>query len=114
MLIREKIVKLLTLMATAVIFSGCSLLPASRAQRAADEAATPTPIPTPIVAFKPTYEVQRGEIVDELYLTALSRRPTAAEKNRSLAHIDGATDKTKGVEDVLWAILNSKEFMFNH
>lgn len=66
MLIREKIVKLLTLLATAVIFSGCSLLPASRAQRASDEAATPTPIPTPVVPVKPTYEVQRGEIVDEL------------------------------------------------
>ena len=66
MLMREKIVKLLTLLATAVVFSSCSLLPASRSQQAADEAATPTPIPTPVVPVKPTYEVQRGEIVDEL------------------------------------------------
>lgn len=63
---REKIVKLLTLLATAVVFSSCSLLPASRSQQAADEAATPTPIPTPVVPVKPTYKVQRGEIVDEL------------------------------------------------
>jgi hypothetical protein len=55
-----------------------------------------------------------SDIVDELYLTALSRRPTAAEKKRALAHVESAADKTKGVEDVLWAILNSKEFMFNH
>jgi multidrug efflux pump subunit AcrA (membrane-fusion protein) len=41
-------------------------LPASRSQQAADEAATPTPIPTPVVPVKPTYKVQRGEIVDEL------------------------------------------------
>ena len=54
------------------------------------------------------------DIIDELYLTALSRRPTAAEKKRALAHAEGAADKTKGIEDVLWAILNSKEFMFNH
>ncbi|MFZ4658046.1 MAG: efflux RND transporter periplasmic adaptor subunit [Caldilineaceae bacterium] len=59
-------VKLLTLLATAVVFSSCSLLPASRSQQAADEAATPTPIPTPVVPVKPTYKVQRGEIVDEL------------------------------------------------
>ncbi len=63
---REKIVKLLALLATAVVFSSCSLLPASRSQQAADEAATPTPIPTPVVPVKPTYKVQRGEIVDEL------------------------------------------------
>ncbi|MEZ4729315.1 MAG: HlyD family efflux transporter periplasmic adaptor subunit [Caldilineaceae bacterium] len=65
-MIRENIVKLLTLMATAVVFSGCSLLPASRTERAAAEAATPTPIPTPVVPVKPTYKVQRGEIVDEI------------------------------------------------
>jgi multidrug efflux pump subunit AcrA (membrane-fusion protein) len=63
---REKMVKLLTLLATAVVFSSCSLLPASRSQQAANEAATPTPIPTPVVPVKPTYKVQRGEIVDEL------------------------------------------------
>jgi multidrug efflux pump subunit AcrA (membrane-fusion protein) len=48
------------------VFSSCSLLPASRSQQAADEAATPTPSPTPVVPVKPTYKVQRGEIVDEL------------------------------------------------
>lgn len=66
MLIREKIIKVLTLMATAVVFSSCSLLPASRTERAAAEAATPTPIPTPVVPIKPTYQVQRGEIVNEI------------------------------------------------
>jgi multidrug efflux pump subunit AcrA (membrane-fusion protein) len=63
---REKMVKLLTLLTTAVVFSSCSLLPTSRSQQAADDAATPTPIPTPVVPVKPTYEVQRGEIVDEI------------------------------------------------
>ncbi|MBX3015035.1 MAG: HlyD family efflux transporter periplasmic adaptor subunit [Caldilineaceae bacterium] len=63
---REKFVKLLALMATVVVFSSCSLLPASRSERAAAEAATPTPIPTPVVPVKPTYKVQRGEIVNEI------------------------------------------------
>lgn len=49
-----------------IVFSGCSLLPANRTQRAAAEAPTPTPIPTPVVPVKPTYKVQRGEIVDEI------------------------------------------------
>lgn len=67
MLIRENIAKLLTLLTlAATVFSGCSLLPASRAERAAADAPTPTPIPTPIVPVKPTYTVKRGEIVDEI------------------------------------------------
>ncbi|MDB5310970.1 MAG: hypothetical protein JWO38_5172 [Gemmataceae bacterium] len=54
------------------------------------------------------------EIVAELYLTAYSRPPTSVELNRTLDYIATAADKHKAVEDVLWAILNSKEFMFNH
>jgi hypothetical protein len=54
------------------------------------------------------------EVVEELYLTAYSRRPTDAERSRTAKYIDTAADKPKAVEDVLWAILNSKEFMFNH
>ncbi|MEZ4618115.1 MAG: efflux RND transporter periplasmic adaptor subunit [Caldilineaceae bacterium] len=53
-------------MATFIVLSGCSLLPANRTQRAAAEAPTPTPIPTPVVPVKPTYKVQKGEIVDEI------------------------------------------------
>ena len=54
------------------------------------------------------------EMIDELYLTAFSRKPTSVELNRVKEYIESATDKQKAVEDVLWAILNSKEFMFNH
>lgn len=54
------------------------------------------------------------EMVTELFLTALSRPPSSAELSRTLAYIDAAKDKQKAIEDVLWVILNSKEFMFNH
>lgn len=50
----------------AAIVSGCALLPAGRSQRIADEAPTPTPIPTAIVPRRPTYTVQAGEVVKEL------------------------------------------------
>ena len=55
-----------------------------------------------------------AEAIDELYLAALSRLPTGAEKNKTLAYVDGLANKQQGLEDVLWALLNSKEFMFNH
>jgi hypothetical protein len=54
------------------------------------------------------------DMIEELYLVAYSRRPTEAELNRTLAYVDAAKDKQRAVEDVLWVILNSKEFMFNH
>ncbi len=53
-------------------------------------------------------------MIDELYLTALSRRPTAAERKRLTEYIESAKDKQRAVEDVLWAVLNTREFMFNH
>lgn len=41
-------------------------MPTGRSDRTASEAPTPTPIPTAIVPTKPTYKVQKGEVVDEL------------------------------------------------
>jgi hypothetical protein len=55
-----------------------------------------------------------AEAIEELYLSALSRPPTDAEKNKTVSYIDQQTNKQQAMEDVLWALLNSKEFMFNH
>jgi hypothetical protein len=55
-----------------------------------------------------------GEIIDELYLTALGRLPTSTEWKRLNEHIEKAKDKQRAVEDALWAILNTREFLFNH
>ncbi|HUS36470.1 MAG TPA: DUF1553 domain-containing protein, partial [Verrucomicrobiae bacterium] len=55
------------------------------------------------------------EIVGELYLAALSRGPTPGELTIARAAFTGkgATRQT-ATEDVLWALLNSPEFVFNH
>ncbi|MCC6168658.1 MAG: efflux RND transporter periplasmic adaptor subunit [Caldilineaceae bacterium] len=50
----------------ATLLGGCALLPAANTDRSTDGLPTPTPIPTAIVPTKPTYQVQRGEIVNEL------------------------------------------------
>ncbi|MBN1994860.1 MAG: efflux RND transporter periplasmic adaptor subunit [Anaerolineae bacterium] len=47
--------------------TGCSLLPQNqRSQAVVQLGPTPTPIPTPIVPTKPTYQVQRGEVVEKV------------------------------------------------
>ena len=63
---RRQITQCMSLLFVTIMFSSCALLPTGRSDRAASEAPTPTPIPTAIVPTKPTYKVQKGEVVDEL------------------------------------------------
>ena len=48
----------------------------------------------------------------EIYLAALSRRPTAEEESFVLQKLGSYTNKQQAWEDVLWAIVNAKEFQF--
>jgi hypothetical protein len=56
------------------------------------------------------------KVIDEAYLSALSRFPTKIEKQKILKVLAAATAKDRRValEDMYWAILSSKEFLFNH
>ena len=54
------------------------------------------------------------EIIEDLYLRCFSRKPTEEEKKQLLATVDPEEDKKTALEDVFWALLNSKEFIFNH
>ncbi len=51
------------------------------------------------------------EILDELYLAALSRLPTERERRGAADLLARAEDRRAAWEDVLWALLNSKEFL---
>lgn len=61
-------------------------------------------------------------IINHLYLAALSRRPEKDEINRLLSVMNESKEAAKNlrdarrqaVEDLVWAVLTSKEFMFNH
>jgi hypothetical protein len=54
------------------------------------------------------------DIIDELYIRCLSRKPLPAEEVKLEATMAAEPDKKKALEDVFWALLNSREFMFNH
>jgi hypothetical protein len=55
-----------------------------------------------------------AQILDELYIRCLSRKPTEEEKTHLIALIGSEKDVKTALEDVFWAMLNSREFMFNH
>lgn len=62
--------------------------------------------------------------ITDLYHIALSRDPNAQEVRFAHAHLDKKTagktgdeafkGKKEAYEDILWALLNTKEFLFNH
>jgi hypothetical protein len=55
-----------------------------------------------------------GEAIDDLYLAALARYPGTEEKQQALRYLATKKDLRLGLEDLTWALLNSREFMFNH
>jgi len=54
------------------------------------------------------------QALDRLYVRCLSRYPTEAERAELLAAINASPSPKEGLEDIFWAILNSREFVFNH
>jgi hypothetical protein len=56
------------------------------------------------------------DMLNELYLASVSRLPAEGEVSAALEHVRKAKpeDKRKAWEDVQWALVNSKEFLFRH
>ena len=54
------------------------------------------------------------EIINTLYLAALSREAAEAEMKAAKGHLSNTEDRRQALEDIGWAILNSKEFLFQH
>ena len=53
-------------------------------------------------------------IVDHLYISCLSRAPTETERDIVSEILSTTDDRQTALDDLFWALLNSKEFMFNH
>jgi hypothetical protein len=55
-----------------------------------------------------------AEIINLLYQAALSRPALPQELETAAAHIKASEDRVRALEDVAWAVINSKEFLFQH
>lgn len=59
-------------------------------------------------------EPDDAKAVEMIFLASLSRKPNDAELAAVLAALDGAENREAALQDVFWAVLNTKEFAFNH
>ena len=57
-----------------------------------------------------------GDIIDEAYLLCLSRRPSVAERKRlqNIFEVAPETERRGVAEDLFWALMTSREFLFQH
>jgi hypothetical protein len=56
-----------------------------------------------------------AQLLDDAYLAALARLPTERERERfERAFAEAGADRRAALEDTYWALLSSREFLFNH
>ncbi len=54
------------------------------------------------------------EVVERIYLRCFSRKPTEGEMVDLMKSIQESPNEAQGLQDIFWAVLNSREFIFNH
>lgn len=54
------------------------------------------------------------QVIDRIFVRCLSRSPSATELEQLTKTVAEADDKAIALEDIFWAVLNSREFVFNH
>jgi hypothetical protein len=54
------------------------------------------------------------QVIEQMYLRCFSRQPTESETQSLMESVNAAENKQEALEDVFWALLNAKEFVFNH
>ena len=54
------------------------------------------------------------DVIQRLYLVALSRRPDTEELRRMTEYVRKQPNPRQGYGDIVWALLNSSEFSLNH
>jgi hypothetical protein len=54
------------------------------------------------------------DLIEDLYLASLSRPPTAAELASALKYLQAGSSRAARAQDLLWALVNSKAFLYNY
>ncbi len=52
-------------------------------------------------------------LIEELYLSTLSRLPSASELDKGMTYLRSGDQRAARAQDLLWALVNSKAFLYN-
>lgn len=55
-----------------------------------------------------------ADILKDIYLSALARLPSASAAESLISHVANSSDRRRAWEDILWTVLNSQEFIYQH
>jgi hypothetical protein len=58
-------------------------------------------------------KLSQEELVRQAYLRVLSRVPDGREVGVAMSYLKDAPDTSAGLRDLMWALLNTKEFVIN-
>ena len=57
--------------------------------------------------------LSNDKLIEEIFLSVVSRMPSAKEKQNAISHITKAANRSEGAQDLMWALINSPAFLFN-
>ena len=55
-----------------------------------------------------------ASVAEELYVSVLNRIPTGEETAEVTAYLEAVSERDPAVQEIVWALLASAEFRFNH
>ncbi len=58
--------------------------------------------------------LDRKSLIDQVWLRTVGRCPTSAEQQRANQQLASSETLAGGIADLMWAMLNTKEFLLNH
>ena len=67
-----------------------------------------------LIATRLSEKVAVPKIIEEIYIRCLTCRPTQKEMDNLVALVAQVENKQQVLEDTFWALMNSREFVFNH
>ena len=59
-------------------------------------------------------DLDQKDLVRSVWLRTVNRPPSEAEIKRAMAHLETTKTIAEGITDLIWALINSKEFILNH
>ena len=59
-------------------------------------------------------QLDTSSLIEQVWLRTVGRLPTNADRERAVKHLGETPSVAEGIRDLVWAMMNSKEFLLNH